>query len=127
MTIHMAENIKEERLRWVKPIAHGQTTITEVMKLFPHGKRTLERWLAAYLAKGADGLEPKSTRPKTSPKETPIAMKEQVIALRKKKKLCALKLHWIDRWIVLTACCTVNTHLLPAVILIFKLCPMHVT
>lgn len=64
------------------------------MKLFPHGKRTLERWLAAYLIQGADGLEPKSTRPKTSPKETAIGIKEQVIALRKKKKLCALKLHW---------------------------------
>ena len=90
----MAENIKEERVRWVEPIAKGRTTITEVMKIFPHGKRTLERWLAAYLAQGVDGLEPKSTRPKTSPKETSIAIKEQVIALRKKKKVCALKLHW---------------------------------
>lgn len=90
----MAENIKEERLRWVLPIAEGRTTITEVMKIFPHGKRTLERWLAVYLQKGVDGLEPKSTRPKTSPKETSIAIKETVIALRKKKKACALKLHW---------------------------------
>ena len=64
------------------------------MKLFPHGKRTLERWLAAYQREGAEALEPKSTRPKTSPKETPIGIKEAVIALRKKKKLCALKLHW---------------------------------
>ena len=86
----MTENIKEERLRWVEPIARGRTT-TEAMQMFPHGKRTLERWLAAYLAKGAEGLEPKSTRPKTSPKETPIAVKERVIALRKKKKVCA---HW---------------------------------
>jgi transposase InsO family protein len=94
MSIHMAENINQERLRWVEPIAKGRTTVTEAMKLFPHGKRTLERWLAAYLAKGVDGLEPRSTRPKTSPKETPIAIKEEVIALRKKKKVCALKLHW---------------------------------
>jgi transposase InsO family protein len=94
MSIHMAETIKEERVRWVEPIAKGRTTVTEVTKVFPHGKRTLERWLAAYKRGGESALEPRSTRPKTSPKETPIAIKEQVIALRKKKKVCALKLHW---------------------------------
>ena len=90
----MAETIKQERARWVLPIAEGRTSVTEVMKIFPYGKRTLERWRAAYRAHGVDGLEPRSTRPKTSPKETPIRIKEEVIALRKKKRLCALKLHW---------------------------------
>ena len=90
----MAENITQERLRWVLPIAGGCTGITEVMKVFPYGKRTLERWLAAYQRGGKSALEPRSTRPKTSPRETPIRIKEEVIALRKKKKLCALKLHW---------------------------------
>lgn len=90
----MAETIKEERLRWVKPIAEGRTSITEVMRVFPYGKRTLERWLHAFCLGGETALEPKSTRPKTSPKETPIRIKETIIALRKKKKRCALKLHW---------------------------------
>ena len=90
----MTETIKEERARWVLPIAKGHATVTEVMKVFPHGKRTLERWLAAYQHGGEAALEPRSTRPKTSPKETPIRIKEEVIALRKKKNLCALKLHW---------------------------------
>jgi transposase InsO family protein len=94
MSIHMAENIKQERARWVIPIAEGKTTITEAMKVFPYGKRTLERWLTAFRLGGTEALEPHSTRPKTSPKETPIAIKEAVIALRKKKKRCALKLHW---------------------------------
>lgn len=94
MSIHMAENIKEERLRWVLPIGNGAVGIGEVMKVFPYGKRTLERWLAAYRRGGARALEPHSTRSKTSPKETPISIKEHVIALRKKRKLCALKLHW---------------------------------
>lgn len=94
MAIHMAENIKQERLRWVEPIEKGQTNITEVMKVFPYGKRTLERWLAAYRYGGEEALEPKSTRPKTSPKETPIRIKETVIELRRKTKKCALKLKW---------------------------------
>ena len=94
MAVHMAETIKEERLRWVLPLAEGRTTLNEVMKVCPHGRRSVERWLAAYRQGGEAALEPKSTRPKTSPKETPIRLKEEVIALRKKKKVCALKLHW---------------------------------
>lgn len=39
-------------------------------------------------------LEPKSTEPKTQPNETPIWIKERVIAVRKKTKKCALKIHW---------------------------------
>ncbi len=94
MSVHMAETIKEERLRWVLPIAEGRTSVSEVMKLCPYGRRTLERWLAAYRRGGEAALEPCSTRPKTSPNETPIRIKETVIAFRKRRKLCALKLHW---------------------------------
>ena len=94
MSIHMAENIKEERLRWVLPIEKGRVGITEVMQVCPYGKRTLERWRAAYKRGGESALQPRSTRPKTSPNETPIWIKERVVALRKKKKVCALKLHW---------------------------------
>lgn len=94
MSVHMATTIKEERLRWVLPIVKKEVSLTEAVKVFPHGQRTLERWVAAYKKGGAKALEPKSTRPKTSPKETSIRLKEKVIELRKQKKLCALKLHW---------------------------------
>lgn len=92
--VHMAENIREERLRWVLPFAKEEVNWKEVMKICPYSKRTLERWLAAYRAGGAEALEPTSTRPKTNPNETPIELKERIIALRRKTKLCALKLHW---------------------------------
>lgn len=94
MAIHMAESIKEERLRWVRPIAKGCIRITDAVKVCPYGKRTLERWLAAYRRGGAEALEPRSTRPKTFPRETLIAIKEEVIAARKQTRLCAQKLHW---------------------------------
>lgn len=90
----MSKTIKEERLRWVVPIANSEVTLTDASKLCPYGKRSLERWLAAYKRYGAKGLHPKSTRPRTHPEETPIHIKERVIALRKETKLCALKLKW---------------------------------
>jgi transposase InsO family protein len=94
MAIHMAKTIKEERLRWVLPLAEGTIGWKQVVRICPYGKRTLERWLAAYRRGGMEALEPRSTRPKTNPKETAIAVKERIIGLRKKTRLCALKLHW---------------------------------
>lgn len=90
----MATTIKEERLRWVLPIVHKEVKLNDVAKVCPHGQRSLERWVACYKQHGESGLEPKSTRPKTNPKETPIHLKEKVIELRKTTKLCAIKLHW---------------------------------
>ena len=90
----MAHTIKEERLRWVLPIVNKEITLKHAAKVCPYGKRSLERWIAAWKKGGEAALEPKSTRPKTSPRETQIRIKEEVIALRKQKKLCALKLHW---------------------------------
>lgn len=62
--------------------------------VFPHGKRTLERWVATYKHGGEDALEPHSTRPKSHPNEMPIWIKRKAIALRRRSKKCALKLSW---------------------------------
>lgn len=81
-------------MRWVLPIVGKEVRLKDAAKLCPYGKRSLERWVAAYRRFGKDGLEPKSTRPKTNPKETPIHIKERVIGLRNHTRLCALKLKW---------------------------------
>lgn len=90
----MAKTIKEERLRWVIPIAQGQVRLVDVAKVCPHGKRSLERWLTAYRSGGERSLEPQSTEPKRYRVETPIRIKERVIEIRQKTKKCALKIHW---------------------------------
>jgi transposase InsO family protein len=94
MAIHMAKTIKEERLRWVMPIARKEVRMVDVAKVCPHSQRSLERWIAAYKKHGEEGLEPKSTARKTQENETPIRIKEHIIELRKQTKKCALKLHW---------------------------------
>lgn len=90
----MPQNILEERLRWVMPIVNKEIKLIDAAKVCPHGKRTLERWIANYKTMGKIGLEPKSTRPKSSPKDTSIRLKEQIISLRKKTRKSAIKLHW---------------------------------
>ncbi len=90
----MAKTIKEERLRWVLPIVHNEIKLVDAAKVCPYGTRSLERWVAAYRRCGEGGLEPVSTARKTQENETPIRIKEHIIALRKQTKKCALKLHW---------------------------------
>lgn len=94
MCTKMPINIKEERLRWVLPIATGEVKLVDVAKVCPHGKRSLERWLASYKKFGEAGLEPQSTRPKSNPKETAIRIKERIIEIRKSEKQCAKKISW---------------------------------
>lgn len=90
----MAKDIQEERWRWLKPIINKEMKLVDVAKVCPHSARSLKRWKKAYEAAGLNGLRPESTQPKTQKVETSIALKEQVIALRKQTGLCALKLHW---------------------------------
>jgi len=94
MAIHMAKTIKEERLRWVLPIVKKEIKLKCLTKVCPYSKRSLERWVSVYKSSGESALEPKSTEPKSQPKESPIWLKERVIEVRKKTKKCALKIHW---------------------------------
>lgn len=94
MCTKLPESPLEERLRWVLPMINKDIRLVDASKVFPGGKRTLERWVSAYRQNGEAGLMPKSTRPKTQPKETPIRIKERIIELRKETKLCAEKLNY---------------------------------
>ena len=94
MCTKLLNNQLEERLRWVLTIIRKEIRLEEVTKVFPGGKRTLERWVAKYKIGGEVELMPKSTRPLSQPNETPIRIKEHIIELRHKTKLCAKKLNY---------------------------------
>lgn len=76
------------------PIINKEIRLVDAVKVCQYSQRSLERWLALFKKHEEEGLEPKSTRPKTNPKETPIRIKEKVIELRKEKGKCSLKLKW---------------------------------
>ena len=90
----MPKTNSEERLRWIKPIIGKEISIRKMVKVCPFSERTIKYWLTNYRRYGLEGLEPKSKRPKTQPKETSIRLKERIIELRKETKLSALKLSW---------------------------------
>jgi transposase InsO family protein len=90
----MPKSTKEEKFRWIKPILEKDATIKEMVRVYPFSERSLKYWLANYRKYGMDGLENKSTRPKTNPNETSIRVKERIIELRKENNLCSQKLLW---------------------------------
>jgi len=90
----MPESTTEERLRWITPILAGEISIKSMAKVSPFSKRTIKYWLSYYRKGGKEALRPKSRRPKTNPKETPIRIKERVVELRKETGLGAKKLSW---------------------------------
>jgi len=90
----MPKSTKEEKYRWIKPILDKEISIKDMVKVCPFSERSLKYWLAAFNKFGINGLENKSRRPKTNPKETPIRIKERIIELRKEKNECALKIQW---------------------------------
>ncbi len=52
MTIKMNTSIQMERYQWILPIIEKRLTYAETLKVCPHSKRSLERWIAAYRAQG---------------------------------------------------------------------------
>ena len=90
----MPKSTKEEKFRWIKPILDKEISIKDMAKVCPFSERSLKYWLAAFKEYGIEGLENKSRRPKTNPRETPIRIKERIVELRKEKNECALKIQW---------------------------------
>lgn len=90
----MPKSTSEEKYRWIKPILDKEIGIKQMARVCPFSERTLKYWLARYRESGWAGLDNKSTRPLSQPKETPIRIKERIIELRQETRLCAKKLNY---------------------------------
>jgi len=94
MSKTMPKSTKEEKFRWIKPILDKEISIKQMVLVCPFSERAIKYWLAQYRESGMSGLENRSTRPKSQPKETPIRIKERIIELRRETRLCAQKLNY---------------------------------
>ena len=94
MSKTMPNTPQEEKYRWIKPILDKQIKIKDLILVCPFSERSIKYWLASFRERGLEGLENKSTRPKSNPKETPIRIKERILEIRSETDKCALKLHW---------------------------------
>jgi len=90
----MPNSTSEEKLRWISPILSRDISIKNMSTVCPFSERTIKYWLSQYREYGEEGLVNRSTRPRTSPKDTSIREKERIIELRHETHLGALKLHY---------------------------------
>jgi transposase InsO family protein len=63
------------------PQRHG-LTVTEVCRRYGISRKTYYAYRVRYRAEGVEGLEPRSRRPKSSPRQTPPEVEAMVVELR---------------------------------------------
>lgn len=80
----MPNSTSDEKYRWIKPILDKEISIKLMALVYPFSKRTLNYWLANFRRYGLDGLQNRSTKPKSHPAEKTIRVKERIIELRLK-------------------------------------------
>ena len=68
----------------------GEVRVAQVCREAGVSRKTFYKWLARYRAEGLAGIEPRSRRPHRSPGETPVAIEEIVVQLRKELEACGL-------------------------------------
>ncbi len=68
----------EARLRLVTTY-HETSSIRETARRWRTSRQVVRKWISRYEAEGLSGLEDRSRRPRTSPRQTPPQIEEQVL------------------------------------------------
>ena len=74
------------RRKMVACVIERGWTIEATAQRFQIDAKTVRKWRDRFLAEGPDGLFDRSSRPKTSPNQTPAAKRAEVIALRRSRR-----------------------------------------
>ena len=75
-------SIVERRAEFVGLAQAGRGTIRELSRRFGIAPKTAYKWLARFAEQGSTGLEDRSRRPSSSPRQTASAIETAVLALR---------------------------------------------
>ena len=67
----------------VEAVVLGGAKPSELVRAYPISESWLFRLLARYRAGGPEALEPRSRRPKSSPRQTPPAVRQAIVELRR--------------------------------------------
>ncbi|WP_413785211.1 helix-turn-helix domain-containing protein [Micromonospora zamorensis] len=75
-------SVMEQRYRAVQDVLAG-STITDVAERFGVSRQAVHRWLAWYEDEGLEGLADRSSRPRSSPRQTSPEMEALICELRR--------------------------------------------
>jgi transposase InsO family protein len=83
------------RLRFVQDVHRPGWSIAEVCRRYQVSRKTGYKWLERYEHAGPAGLEDRSHRPYTCPHATPAPIVHQILALQRRFRWGARKVHWL--------------------------------
>jgi transposase-like protein len=101
-------SVTEQRYRAVLEV-HAGATVTDVADRFGVSRQAVHRWLGWYADHGLEGLADRSSRPHSSPGQTPPEVEAAICELRRNHPAST------------TACCTYSTPTAPCC----AACPTH--
>jgi len=78
-----ASSVVEERTRFVLDYERGMQTMTELCRIYGISRETGYAWWYRYCARGLEALRDLGRAPRRHPNQTPAAVEEAVLALRR--------------------------------------------
>lgn len=75
-----------QRLKMVLLVIDGRWTIEAAADKFQVDAKTVTKWRDRFLDEGNDGMFDRSSRPKSSPNQTPPECRRRIIELRKQRR-----------------------------------------
>lgn len=98
------ESVMEQRLSFVIEARQGRDSFSELSRRYGVSRQTGYEWLKRYEEVGTiEGLKDKSRRPQHSPRQTPPATEQRVLAIRDEKGWGADKIQYVmaqEGWIL---------------------------
>jgi transposase-like protein len=74
------------RLKMVRLVINDGWTIEATADKFQVDAKTVTKWRDRFLTEGRDGLIDRSSRPRSSPNQTPLECRRRIIELRKQRR-----------------------------------------
>ena len=78
-----ASNVMDQRVSFISAFLVGEMSMTELCALYSISRVTGYKWLQRYQTEGAAGLADRSSAPHLHGRQTPEAIAEAVVALRR--------------------------------------------
>jgi len=75
-----------QKTQFISEYLNGTFTVTELCERYNISRKTGYKWIGRYEEEGPGGLEERSSRPRSSPEQTPEDLRQAIIEARKKHK-----------------------------------------
>lgn len=86
MNIHKNARLTPlRRVEMARDVVEGRFSKAQAARVYGVTSKVVGRWVKRFLADGCDGMMDRSSRPKTSPRQTALKIADKIVALRRQR------------------------------------------